>query len=104
VCQRNKSRTTPRVGELHALPVPQRLFGDIALNFIGPLPTCNTFNTILTATYRLAGYVRVLPTRQKDGAKETAETFLDGWGRFFGLPDRLVSDRDVRFTNRFWRT
>lgn len=103
-CQRNKSRTSARAGELHALPIPSRLFGDVALDFVGPLPTCEGFDQLLTITDRLSGYVRLLPGKTRDGAKETAERFFDGWGRLFGVPERLVSDRDIRFTNRFWRS
>lgn len=102
-CQRNKSRTTPRAGELHALPVPSRPLSDVALDFVGPLPTSEGFDTLLTITDRLSGYVRLVPSKSKDGAKEVSERFFEGWGRLFGNPERLVSDRDVRFTNHFWR-
>ncbi|GAA5820578.1 hypothetical protein JCM3770_007164 [Rhodotorula araucariae] len=40
----------------------------------------------------------------KDLAKPLAEHFFRGWVTLFGLPERLVSDRDKLFTGRFWRS
>jgi hypothetical protein len=36
-------------------------------------------------------------------AEGAAELVFDRWVRTFGLPARIVSDRDPRFTGRFWR-
>lgn len=38
-CQRNKSRMNKVAGKLHSLPVPIRPFSDVALGFVGPLPS-----------------------------------------------------------------
>ncbi|GAA5845583.1 hypothetical protein JCM11251_003669 [Rhodosporidiobolus azoricus] len=102
-CQRHKSRTTRRAGKLHSLPVPPRAFSDIALDFVGPLPLSEGKDTLLTITDRLTGYARLLACRSKDGAKEVADLVFKGWFALFGLPERLVSDRDKLFTSRFWR-
>ena len=102
-CQRHKSRTTRRAGKLHPLPVPPRPFTDIALDFVGPLPSSNGKDLLLTITDRLSGYTRLVACRTKDGAKEIAHVFLEEWIRFFGVPERLVSDRDKLFTSKFWR-
>ncbi|GAA5972537.1 hypothetical protein JCM11641_001890 [Rhodosporidiobolus odoratus] len=103
-CQRHKSRTTRRAGQLHSLPVPPRAFSDVALDFVGPLPLSEGKDMLLTVTDRLTGHTRLLACRSKDGAKEVADTVFKGWFSLFGLPERLVSDRDKLFTSRFWRT
>ncbi|GAA5908929.1 hypothetical protein JCM5296_006825, partial [Sporobolomyces johnsonii] len=102
-CQRFKARTTRRTGELHPLPVPLKAFSDVALDFVGPLPVSEGYDMLLTMTDRLTGYSRLLPCRSKDGAKEIAERVFRGWYCLFGLPERLVSDRDKLFTSKFWR-
>ncbi|SGY55503.1 BQ5605_C006g04036 [Microbotryum silenes-dioicae] len=38
-CQLTKARTTRVAGKLHTLPVPVRPMADIAVDFVGPLPT-----------------------------------------------------------------
>ena len=102
-CQRHKARTTKRAGKLHPLPIPPRPFADVALDFVGPLPPSNGKDMLLTVTDRLSGYTRLIACRTKDGAKEIAHLFFEEWVRFFGVPERLVSDRDKLFTSKFWR-
>ncbi|GAA5977503.1 hypothetical protein JCM11641_000983 [Rhodosporidiobolus odoratus] len=102
-CQRHKSRTTRRAGKLHSLLVPPRAFSDVALDFVGPLPLSEGKDMMLTIMDRLTGYTRLLACRSKDGAKDVAELVFSGWFSLFGLPERLVSDRDELFTSRFWR-
>lgn len=102
-CQRHKARTTRRAGKLHPLPIPPRPFADVALDFVGPLPPSNGKDLLLTITDRLSGYTRLVASRTKDGAKEIAHSFFEEWIRFFGVPERLVSDRDKLFTSKFWR-
>ncbi|GAA5918690.1 hypothetical protein JCM5296_000410 [Sporobolomyces johnsonii] len=95
-CQRHKSRTTKRAGQLRSLPVPEKAFTDVALDFVGPLPPSEGKDMLLVVTDRLTGYARLLPCRAKDRAKDIAELVWRGWFCLFGLPKRLVSDRDKR--------
>lgn len=101
-CQRAKARTTKKSGQLHSLPVPSRPFSDVALDFVGPLPESEGKDMLLTMTDRLTGYTRLLPCRARDGAKEIAEVVFRGWFCLFGIPERLVSDRDKLFTSKLW--
>ncbi|GAA5982141.1 hypothetical protein JCM11641_000600 [Rhodosporidiobolus odoratus] len=103
-CQRHKSSTQKRQGAHHALPVPVKLFADVAMDFVGPLPKSGGKDMLLTVTDRLSGYTRLLTCMSTDSAKEIASVFFDGWVRLFGPPERIVSDRDKLFTSRFWRS
>ncbi|SCZ91567.1 BZ3500_MvSof-1268-A1-R1_Chr1-2g01494 [Microbotryum saponariae] len=75
---------------------------DIAVDFVGPLPTNKGFDRVLTITDRLSGYVHLIPAREADTAADVANHFHEGWHHFFGLPQRIVSDRDKLFTSKFW--
>ncbi|SCV73802.1 BQ2448_6232 [Microbotryum intermedium] len=66
---------------------------NIAIDFVGPLPTNKGFDCVLTITDRVLGYVRLLPTR-----------FHEGWHRLFSLPQSIVLDCDKLFTSKFWAT
>jgi hypothetical protein len=101
-CQRNKARTTLLAGQLHSLPVPGRMFTDIALDFVGPLPMSEGFDMLMTVTCRLSGYARLIPCMTTDGARKAADRMYAGWHRFFGIPERMVSDRDKLFVSEFW--
>jgi transposase InsO family protein len=102
-CQRFKARTTKLPGELHSLPIPSRAFEDVALDFVGPFPTSGGFDMLLTVTCRLTGYTRLIPSMASDTAAAAADRLFEGWYRLFGLPARLVSDRDKLFVGKFWR-
>ena len=64
-CQRNKSSTKTPIGPLHPLPVPDDRCQSIAMDFIGPLPSDEGHDCILTITDRLGSDVRVIPTSIK---------------------------------------
>jgi transposase InsO family protein len=34
--------------------------------------------------------------------EETTRLFIDNVFKYHGLPEKLISDRDTRFTSRFW--
>ncbi|GAA5873889.1 hypothetical protein JCM1840_000216 [Sporobolomyces johnsonii] len=102
-CQRMKSETRKKQGALHPLPVPSRLFSDIALDFVGPLPKSKGHDYLLTITDRLSGYTRLVGCTTKDDARTVAGLVYEHWVRFFGQPERMVSDRDKLFTSRFWK-
>ncbi len=102
-CQRNKSRTTKPIGPLHPLPVPNSRCDSVAMDFIGPLPSDNGFDMILTFTDRLGSNIRLIPTISTLTAEKLAEIFFDSWYCENGLPLEIVSDRDKLFLARFWK-
>ena len=59
-CQCIKSSARGQ-GLRHALTVPSRFGGNIALDFVGPLPKEGSFDMLLTITARLTGYTRLVP-------------------------------------------
>lgn len=102
-CQRNKFSTTRPIGPLHPLPVPDRRCDSIVIDFIGPLPLDQGFDSIVTFTDRLGSEVRLIPTKTPLNAEELANLFFREWYCENGLPLEIISDRDKLFTSRFWR-
>lgn len=49
-CQRFKAARRKPSGPLHPLPVPDHRAASIAMDFVGPLPEDDGFNSILTIT------------------------------------------------------
>ncbi|KAF1334236.1 Pol protein, partial [Globisporangium splendens] len=47
--------------------------------------------------------VHLAPVSDKISAEKTAKVFVDVVFRLHGLPVEIVSDRDTRFTSKFWR-
>ena len=73
------------------------------MDFIGPLPSDEGHDCILTITDRLGSDVRVIPTSIKLNAQQLAVLFFDNWYCENGLPTEIISDRDKLFMAKFWR-
>lgn len=71
-CGRNKSSTQAPAGFLHSMPIPERRFDELALDFVGPLGTSNGFDTVLVMTDRLTDYVKLEPTHSTATAQDIA--------------------------------
>ena len=68
------------------------------MDFVTSLPTTERGNdTILTIVDRFSKYVILIPVNIELNAVETARVFFDEVVCKFGLPSKIISDRDVRF-------
>ena len=77
----------------------------MALDFVPGLPLTKSGNdTVLTIVDRFSKYVVLLPCKIALDAVETAKLFFDNWVCKFGMPEKLISDRDVRFQSFFWQS
>ena len=97
VCQ---SIDTPRhkpYGSLQPLPVPERPWKEISLDWIASLPSSRTgtgeeFDSILVIIDRYTKMARFLPTRSDATAPEFAELFYREIELKFGAPTGILSD------------
>ena len=106
ICQQNKPRTHPRKTPLYRIPVPQEAkpFEVIALDLITHLPPCNGFDAILTIVDHGCSRAAVfIPCKGTITGEGVADLYFDNVYRWFGLPVKVISDRDPRFTSRFTR-
>lgn len=105
VCQRSKPTNVATQGLFKPLPVPIGRWTDITLDFVGALPKTRTgFDTIMVVVDRLSKRAHFIPTRKTLKASGAAALFMDHIFRLHGVPRRIVSDKDIRFTAKFWRT
>jgi hypothetical protein len=74
------------------------------MDFIGPLPkTPRGHDSILVIVDKLTKLVHFAPCRTTDTAPDIARLFFDHVFRHHGMPTTIVSDRDTKFTSRFWK-
>jgi hypothetical protein len=102
-CQCNKGLTSKPAGPLHPLPIPNKRFESVAIDFVGPLPKDDSFNTIVTMTDRLGADIQITPCNSNITAEEFATIFFDKWFCENGCPWELITDRDKLFVSRFWK-
>ena len=68
------------------------------MDFITNLPTTKNGNdTILTIVDRFSKYVVLVPCKISVNAADVAKIFFDNVVCRFGMPQKIISDRDVRF-------
>ncbi|XP_053571958.1 maestro heat-like repeat-containing protein family member 1 [Bombina bombina] len=102
-CTVSKSQKTKPSGYLQSLPIPERPWHTVGMDFIVELPLSNQSNTILVVVDLLTKMAHFIPYKKLPMASETASLFLKHVVSLHGLPSIIVSDRGSQFTSRFWR-
>jgi transposase InsO family protein len=105
-CRRAKPSTQKPAGLLMPLPVPERPWADIAMDFVVGLPENGGCNSILMVVDRLSKERHYIPCSTEDGGttvEKTAEMLYTHVWRLHGLPSTIVSDRGPQFASRVWK-
>jgi hypothetical protein len=103
-CQQNKNLTKRMKVPLYQIPTPTDAlpFQIVAMDLITQLPTSNGYNAILTIVDHGCTRAAVfLPCRTTVTRQEVAKLYYDNVYRWFGLPSKVISDRDPQFTSLF---
>ena len=104
VCQQEKSEHRVPARLLQPLKLPEQKWADVSMDFIMGLSRSKSGNDgILTVVDRATKMVHLAPVRQTITAAETARLYWDKVGKLHGIPRSIVSDRDPRFTSKFWQ-
>ena len=102
-CQRNKGAHQKPAGKLQPLPIPGKLWESISMDFITHLPeTTRGHTSIFVVVDRLSKMTHFIPMKDTSTAEDIAQLCIDQVVRYHGCPRDIVSDRDARFTGRFW--
>ncbi len=102
-CQITKEPHKRPEGLLHTLPVPDRPWKLVGIDFMGPLPMSDAHDYLLVVIDHLTSQVHLVPTTTRVTSKEVAWLFIKEVVRLHGMPESIVSDRDTKFTSNFWK-
>jgi transposase InsO family protein len=103
ICQQAKHEHIAPAGLLQPLPVPERPWAAVTMDFIDGLPKSDGFEVILVVVDRLTKYAHFLPLCHPYSAATVATLFMDSIIKLHGVPLSIVSDRDKVFTSNFWK-
>ncbi|BEI86683.1 hypothetical protein CcaverHIS002_0700290 [Cutaneotrichosporon cavernicola] len=101
-CQKHKpaiATTSP----MQPLAIPTTRWHTVTMDFAVDLPVSNAFNAIMVVVDKFTKRCHLIPTLTTATAKDTAFLFLANIVRLHGIPVRIVSDRDPKFTSAFWK-
>jgi hypothetical protein len=107
MCPRNKAARHKPYGLLKQLPIPERPWESISVDFIGELPASVaadsgiTHNAILVVVDRLSKMSLFIPTTTTAGSADLARLYVRHVFSKHGVPSDIVSDRGSTFTSQF---
>ena len=103
-CQQVKIEHQKPSGLLHPLSIPEWKWESISMDVVMGLPrTQSGFDAIWVIVDRLTKSAHFLPIRATYSLEKLARLYLQEIVRLDGVPISIISDRDPRFTSRFWR-
>jgi transposase InsO family protein len=75
------------------------------MDFITGLPRTKSGNdSVWVVVDRLTKVAHFIPVRTTYGGDKLAKLYIDRIVKLHGVPTRIVSDRGIQFTSRFWRS
>ncbi|KAL0533863.1 hypothetical protein IC582_028134 [Cucumis melo] len=104
VCQQVKAPRQKPAGLLQPLSIPEWKWESVSMDFITGLPrTLRGFTVIWVVVDRLTKSAHFVPGKSTYTASKWAQLYMSEIVRLHGVPVSIVSDRDARFTSKFWK-
>ncbi|KAA0065422.1 ty3-gypsy retrotransposon protein [Cucumis melo var. makuwa] len=104
VCQQVKAPRQKPAGLLQPLSVPEWKWENVSMDLITGLPrTLRGFTVIWVVVDRLTKSAHFVPGKSTYTASKWAQLYMSEIVRLHGVPVSIVSDRDARFTSKFWK-
>ncbi|TYJ96613.1 Retrotransposable element Tf2 [Cucumis melo var. makuwa] len=103
ICQQVKLVRLRPGGFLNPLPVPEWKWEHITMDFLFGLPRrFSGHDGIWVIVDRLTKTTRFIPIKATSTFDQQARLYVDKIVSPYGVPVSIVSDRDLRFTSKFW--
>ncbi|KAL0536694.1 hypothetical protein IC582_025654 [Cucumis melo] len=104
VCQQVKALRQKPTGLLQPLSVPGWKWENVSMDFITGLPrTLKGYTVIWVVVDRLTKSAHFVPGKSTYTASKWGQLYMIEIVRLHGVPVSIVSDRDARFTSKFWK-
>ncbi|KAG5220626.1 retrotransposon nucleocapsid protein [Salix suchowensis] len=106
ICQKTKTDRRGKQGGLRPSHIPQRPFATVSMDMITGLPESGTerFTAVLAFVDKLTKFAILVPTFNSLDQVGFASHFITKIVNIYGLPTRIICDRDKRWTSSFWRS
>jgi len=103
-CARAKTPCHKPYRLLKQLPIPEKPWNSISMDFIEQLPSSTGFTAILVIVDRLSKQAIFIPTHDTITSPELAKLFLLHVFSKHGVPAHVTSDRGTEFVSHFFRS
>lgn len=102
ICRRSHVPRDKTPGLLQPLPVPERPWQHLTMDFKSFPKSKKGHDAILVFMCRLSKKSTTIPCSQTADARDLARMFLERIYPYYGPPDSIVSDRGPQFISDFW--
>jgi len=102
-CQQNRTLDKKQMGLLQPLPILKGPWESVSMDFMVSLPPSRGFDAIIVVVDRFNKMAHFIPTKDEATAQETGRLLFTHVFKLHGLPKDIISDRDPKFTSKFWR-
>jgi hypothetical protein len=102
LCHSSKAWRERKQGYLKPLPVPERIWSQISVDFVVELPESDGYTNIMVIVDRL-GKGAIFEPMAKITAIDVCEAFIRRFYSQHGVPDAIVSDRGSQFVSQLWK-
>ena len=103
-CQQVKAEHQVPTGLLNPLPIPQWKWDNITRDFVSGFSlTQQKHDSVWVIVDRLTKSAHFISVRINYSMDQLAELYVEEIVQLHGVPLSIASDRDLRFTSRFWK-
>jgi hypothetical protein len=102
VCGRTKPWRDGLQGLLKPLPIPDRIWKEISIDFVEGLPESEGKTKLMVVTDRLSKDVVFVPLASTE-VDTVVRAFIEYVVAYHWLPDAIVSDRGGQFVSHLWK-
>jgi hypothetical protein len=102
-CQMNRIRTNPTKYFIQPNDIPSRPFQIITSDFMTDLPECEGYDSILIFVDRFSKTLVALPCTKTITAGETAQLMIKSLIAYFGIPQKIISDRGTQYNSKVFQ-
>src|SRR3984885_12387754 len=103
-CARSKAPRHRPYGNLRQLPIPEKPWNSISIDFIEQLPSSSGYTSILVIVDRLSKQAIFIPTYDTITSVQLAQLFILHVFSKHGVPSHVTSDRGTEFVSHFFRS
>jgi hypothetical protein len=103
-CQKVKIEHRHLSSLLQPLPIPEWKWEVVTMDFIMRFPRTNKqHDAIMVVVDKLTKTTHFIPLKTTHKATNVVDIYMREVARLHGIPKTIVSDRDPKFTSKFWK-
>lgn len=102
VFQQDKVENQVARGLLQSLPIAERPWETVTMDFIVALPTSEGYISIIVVVDKFSKHATFIAAPTDVTAENTAKLLFKHVVKYWGVPRHIISDRDPRFMGNLW--